>query len=115
MNGGRAESSNTVPVELLGMRNFQQKRSVYVLRVLDKVIVVGATDAAMQTLTEIGDAKSMKKLDAVLAEAERPDARPKWFSWGKSNDETVSMPFAGLLARHMNMPAPAGKTKKLSR
>lgn len=105
--GGTIHRPLSVDVEVLGMRTLHQKRNVYVLRVLDRVIVVGATDATMQTLTEIDDEKSIKKINTpVHTETEHSPVR-SWIHWKKSNEETIKMPFIGILSKAMKQ---AGKT-----
>ncbi len=51
--GSRSQSSSAVEIEILGSRTLAPKRSVYVLQVMEKVIVVGMTEQGMQTLTEM--------------------------------------------------------------
>jgi flagellar biogenesis protein FliO len=49
--GGRP-SSTDVDIRVLGTRTLQPKRSVCVIGVLDRVLVVGMSEQGMQTLTE---------------------------------------------------------------
>lgn len=51
--GGNSKTSSVVNIEILGSRTLAPKRSVFVLQVMDKVIVVGMTEQGMQTLTEM--------------------------------------------------------------
>jgi len=51
--GSQAIKSSLIEVEVLGQRTLQPKKSVYVLKVLESVLVVGVTDAGMQPLTEL--------------------------------------------------------------
>jgi flagellar biogenesis protein FliO len=78
MVAGRPGQSAVVEVEILGQRALQPKRSVFVLKVLNKVIVVGMTEHGMQSLTEIEDADSLATVE------ERLGARPpasRWLTW----------------------------------
>jgi flagellar biosynthetic protein FliO len=49
------QDSSQVEIELLGRRTLGPKRSVAVLKVFDRVIVVGMTEDGMRTLSEMGD------------------------------------------------------------
>jgi flagellar biogenesis protein FliO len=108
---GKGAKSAVVDVEILGQRLLQPKRSVFVLKVLHKVVVVGLTEQGMQTLTEIQDAGSLAEVE------ERLDARPpasRWLTWNlQPGSANAPMTFArhlqkcaeGLLRRR---PADAG-------
>lgn len=100
--GGTFDSSANVEVEVLGARTLHPKRSVYVLRILDKVIVVGATETTIQMLTEITDPERLQKLD-VLERASTPrSSKRSWFGWGRADDETIQMPFARLIRQNVD-------------
>jgi flagellar biogenesis protein FliO len=99
--GGTIQRPSSVNVEVLGMRTLHQKRCVYVLRVIDRVIVVGATDSTMQMLTEIDDEKSIKKIKTLVDTETVQNPGRSWIRWKKSNEETIKMPFAGLLSKAM--------------
>ncbi len=49
--GGRTSASD-IEIRVLGTRTLQPKRSVCVIGVLDRVLVVGMSEQGMQTLTE---------------------------------------------------------------
>ena len=67
---GRSGSSSQIEIEVLGHRSLQPKRSVVVLKVMHKVIVVGMSEHGMQTLTEIADLPaSTEEFSADLEEA----------------------------------------------
>lgn len=74
--GSGAKSSSVVNIEVLGSRTLAPKRSVYVLQVMDKVIVVGMTEQGMQTLTEMDNSvihketmrEHLRNQDDIVAE-----------------------------------------------
>ena len=63
---GRLGSSSTVEIKVLGQRTLQPKRSVYVLKVMNKLIVVGSSENGLQTLTEIADTESLAEVEEKL-------------------------------------------------
>ena len=65
---GESAGSPIVEVDVLGHRALGPKRSVHVLRVLDKVIVIGVTESGMASLAEISDAESLHTIDRRIAE-----------------------------------------------
>lgn len=78
--GRRRRGNAPVEVEILGSRVLQPKRSVFVLRVLDAVIVVGSSEEGLQTLARVGDRRSRELLEhlaPVAAGAEAPAAMPR--------------------------------------
>ena len=50
--GGTA-ASQPLPIELLGRKTLQPKKSVVVIKVADKVLVLGVSEQSMQLLTEL--------------------------------------------------------------
>jgi flagellar biogenesis protein FliO len=83
----RAQAPRTAVVEVgvLGHRMLTPKRSVHVLRVLNKVIVVGMTEGGMSTLAEIEDTASLQRIDERLAE-----------------ESAIAGPFAKYVERYLN-------------
>jgi flagellar biosynthetic protein FliO len=61
--GTQTNQQSSIPIDVLGYRVLQPKRSVYVVKVLGKTIVVGVSEAGMQTLCEIDE-------DAVAQQTE---------------------------------------------
>jgi len=53
--GSPAKQQSAVPIDVLGYRVLQPKRSVYVIQVLGKTIVLGMSEAGMQPLCEIDE------------------------------------------------------------
>ena len=68
---GGATRSSTVEVEVLGHRVLAPKRSVHVLKVLDRIIVVGVTEGGMTLLTELNDEESLRRVDERIMEREK--------------------------------------------
>jgi flagellar protein FliO/FliZ len=63
---GRAPGSSMVAIDILGHRSLAPKRSVHVLKVLNKVMVVGVTEGGMNTLGEITDVESLRQIDELV-------------------------------------------------
>jgi flagellar protein FliO/FliZ len=63
---GRTES---VEIEVLGQRMLQPRRSVYAIRVLDRVIILGMSEHGMHMLTEVSGPEVTADLAARRAEA----------------------------------------------
>lgn len=87
--GGDAKSSSVVNIEILGSRTLAPKRSVHVLQIMDKVIVVGMTEQGMQTLTEM-DGSVIHKETMIEHLRHQDDIVA-----GKTN-------FPSLLSKHLN-------------
>jgi flagellar protein FliO/FliZ len=98
--------TDRVAVDLLGQRAFGPRRSVVVLRVLDRVLVVGMSEHGMQSLAEMPAADD-EETDAA---AEIPAAG----RWGEGQGVVQGL-FSGQLARAMEAfgrPAPRGNGRK---
>ena len=50
---GSASAQQPVTIEVLGRKALQPKKSVVVLKVADRILVVGMSEQGMQTLTEL--------------------------------------------------------------
>lgn len=80
-----------VEIDLLGQRMFGPRRSICVVRVLDRVLVVGITEHGMQALSEI----PVDEQPPAEASSEDTPVRPGWpFSAGPHPGS-----FAGQLQR----------------
>ena len=76
LHAGKGPRRQVVDVELLGQRSLQPRSAVYVLKVLNRVIVVGTSEHGMRPLAEISDPETLASLeDAILA---RPSTG--WFA-----------------------------------
>lgn len=64
---GATHASRPVDIEVLGYRMLEQKKSVFVLKVLQNVFVVGVTEQGMNTLGEIRDEKSLGEVEERVA------------------------------------------------
>jgi flagellar biogenesis protein FliO len=64
--GGRVSSSE-IDIRVLGTRTLQPKRSVCVIGVLNKVLVVGISEQGMHTLTEFAPDEVPAEISASLA------------------------------------------------
>ncbi len=52
---GGVPAGLSVPIHVLGRKSLQPKKSVVVLKVADKILVVGISEQGMQMLTELAD------------------------------------------------------------
>ncbi|MDH3252393.1 MAG: flagellar biosynthetic protein FliO [Ignavibacteria bacterium] len=66
---GGSASSSEIDIRVLGTRTLQPKRSVCVVGVLNKVLVVGISEQGMQTLTEFTSDQLPAEISAALAVA----------------------------------------------
>jgi flagellar protein FliO/FliZ len=73
-------ATSLVSIDVVGQASLHPKRSVVVLKVMNKLLVVGMSEQGMQTLSEITD-------DASIADIEqRMETRPaesRWLTWRK--------------------------------
>ncbi|HUN65403.1 MAG TPA: flagellar biosynthetic protein FliO [Bacteroidota bacterium] len=67
--GRRQVNSSAVAIDVLGHRMLQPKRSIFVVRVADRILVLGVTEAGMERLTEIGDAETLRQVSGRKEEA----------------------------------------------
>jgi flagellar biosynthetic protein FliO len=74
LSQGKQDSSQ-VEIELLGRRTLGPKRSVAVLKVFDRVIVVGMTEDGMRTLSEMPDPRPPIEVTAGEPGAKQPAGR----------------------------------------
>ena len=98
---GRTDS---VEIEVLGQRMLQPRRSVHVLRVMDKIVVVGMTEHGMHALTELSGPEVTAKLAARREAARRETARrgtaparAGWLVWFNRETSSGVKTFAGQL------------------
>ena len=66
---GQKLNSAVVSIDVLGHTMLSPKRSVHVLKVLHKVIVIGVTESGMTSLGEINDEVSLAEIDGRLADS----------------------------------------------
>lgn len=82
MRTGKGARRSIVDVDLLGHRSLQPRTAVYVLKVLNRVLVVGTSDHGMQTLSEITDPEVLASIeDSIVAGT----ASPRWFPGAKAD------------------------------
>jgi flagellar biogenesis protein FliO len=97
MVGAQSASSALIDMKVIGTMALQPKRTVSVLKVMDKVLIIGVTEDGMRTLGEINDEKSLAQIDEQLA-AQR--AQPKWFA--TKNDAEAKVSFAEALSLQLS-------------
>ncbi len=90
--GGHVSSSSVVEMSVIGTMTLHPKRSIAVIKVMNKVLIVGVSEEGMQTLGELTDPAMLSLIDAKL---EAAAATPRW-SMRKSSGEKVG--FAEALA-----------------
>jgi flagellar biogenesis protein FliO len=60
---GPASRSELVDIQILSQKMLQPKRQLFVVKVLNKVLVVGSTEHGIQALGEIDDASTVQALE----------------------------------------------------
>jgi flagellar biogenesis protein FliO len=88
---GNSGASAAVEIQIMGSRMLQPKQSVYVLRVLNKVLIVGAAADGLHTLGEITDEESLHAIEQRL---NAQTTRKSWFAREASG---TRVPFADVL------------------
>ena len=58
--GGSTLAKDSEWIQILGQIQIQPKKFVTLVRVMNRVILVGSTDSSMDTLAEFGDAASLQ-------------------------------------------------------
>lgn len=56
-------------IKIVNMIALQPKKAIYLVKVLNRIILVGVSDNAIASLGEIGDADSVNKLEASAEKA----------------------------------------------
>jgi flagellar protein FliO/FliZ len=102
MFGFQAARSAVISVDVLGQRLLQPKRSVVVVKVLNKIMIVGMTEAGMTLLGEINDADILHWIDTTIAEADSLTGFP---SAKKGNNGA----FVEYLGRNIGMLRPKNR------
>lgn len=72
--GGTSEAAQVVPIEILSQKALQPKRTLYVVKVLNKLIVLGSTEQGLQRLSEIDDESVLESIEE-LQEHRRQEKR----------------------------------------
>jgi flagellar biosynthetic protein FliO len=94
---GAAGAHQQVPIDIIGRRVLQPKKSVVVMKVAGKVLVVGMTEHGMQTLAELAE-EDLPARDRLEIGTETHPRAEKLFasmlqttiqSWKKRNGERV--------------------------
>ena len=99
MYGFQSTRSALISVDVLGQRLIQPKRSIVVVKVLTKIMIVGMTEEGMTLLGEIDDAAILHWIDSTVAETDRPAGAP---SAGKDGPGA----FVEYLGRNIGMLRP---------
>jgi flagellar biogenesis protein FliO len=63
MQSGITRRSDVVDVEILGQRVLQPKRMIYVVKVLNKVLVLSSTEQGISSVGTIDDAATIRSLE----------------------------------------------------
>jgi len=104
----KSGGTDSLEIEVLGQRMLQPRRSIYAVRVMDTVIVLGMTEHGMHMLTELSGPEVAADLDARRAQA---SASPK--TWWMKDSAGVKA-FASHLQRAMGLtrrPASGQRTE----
>ncbi|HTY57828.1 MAG TPA: flagellar biosynthetic protein FliO [Bacteroidota bacterium] len=94
LHAGKGLRRSLVDVELLGHRSLQPRTAVYVLKVLNRVIVVGASEHGMQTLSEITDPDVLASVEESMTAGA---AAPRWFPGVKVDGAGGAKSFSDFL------------------
>lgn len=94
--GGRASSSTIVDMRIIGTMTLQPKRSVSVLKVMNKVLIVGMTEEGMHALGEINDDESIRAINEALTAQPAPT---RWFEKRAKSADAPS--FAQAFTMHL--------------
>jgi flagellar biosynthetic protein FliO len=94
MHAGKGARRSLVDVELLGHRSLQPRTSVYVLKVLNRVLVVGASEHGMQTLSEISDPETLASVEDRMIPGTQS---PRWFPGVKTDGAGGTRSFSDFL------------------
>ena len=103
MYGGKASSTNIVDMKIIGTMMLQPKRSVSVLKVMNKVLIIGVTEDGMQTLGEISDEKSLNQVEEKLS---AQPVQTKWFT--KKSEPSSRVSFAEALSIQLSKAVTKG-------
>jgi flagellar biogenesis protein FliO len=94
LHAGKGVRRSLIDVELLGHRSLQPRTAVYVIKVLNRVIVVGASEHGMQTLSEITDPEVLASVeDSLMAGS----SGPRWFPGVKADGAGGARSFSDFL------------------
>lgn len=94
--GGRTDA---LEIEVLGQRMLQPRRSIYAVRVMDTVVVLGMTEHGMHMLTELSGPEVSANLAARQAAAEASAAGGSWWT----QDRAGVRAFASHLQKAMGI------------
>jgi flagellar biogenesis protein FliO len=81
--GTPPSQQSAIPVNVLGYRVLQPKRAVYVIKVLSKTMVVGVSEAGMQTLCELDEESFAQQTEFMNTGAS--EVSPSFLSFLKDN------------------------------
>lgn len=73
---GPKNKSEVVDIEVLSQKTLQPKRQLYVVRVLNKILVLSSTEQGIQAVGEIDDQESLRTIESRQEEIrlERPSS-----------------------------------------
>ena len=94
LHAGKGPRRSIVEVELLGHRSLQPRTTVHVIKVLNRVIVVGTSEKGMQTLSEISDPETLASLEDRMIAGALPG---RWFPGAKADVAGGTRSFADFL------------------
>lgn len=70
---GSANSSGVM--RIYGQLQIQPRKTIYIVRVLNKVLVIGASENSLTVLSEINDQEIIKALDEIYVSGERRNGK----------------------------------------
>lgn len=99
--GNQSVSSPVIDMRVIGTLMLQPKRTVSLVKVMNKILIVGVTEEGMRTLGEISDEESLRVVEENTASQA---SSTKWFAHLMSQRPTRS--FADALRFHRGTLSP---------
>jgi flagellar biogenesis protein FliO len=106
MYGFQSTRSTLISIDVLGQRVIQPKRSIVVVKVLNKVFIIGMTEEGMQLLGEIDDEDILQWIDENNAKDETSIQ-----SRTKKMNENGNKSFTEVLTHNLGFVRPKGREK----
>ena len=91
--GPHGGSSQIIDMKVIGTMRLQPKQTVAVLKIMNKLIIIGASEEGMRTLAEISDEESLRQIEEKLASL---PTEKRWF--GTRTQANTRMSFADALS-----------------
>jgi len=67
--------SSEVGMRIYGRLQIQPRKSVYIVRVLNRILIIGVSENSINLLSEINDPEFIRALDELYSPVERKDGK----------------------------------------